>query len=165
MANTSNNVTQEQAIKGLSRAKVISEPGTYKNVRIAWINSIVDTDGNERHIVNLDAIGAKEMNVAKSLFTDGEFADALNMRLTTNLFPNQVSDFAIGQLVDVQVDHVNVTSEKTRELIGNQRLGVIAMLRPKAKEAVTDNFFADMLEGVKGGVKQTAPVEDDFDNE
>lgn len=165
MTNTSNNVTQEQAIKGLSRAKVIDGAGSYKNVRIAWINSIVDNEGNERHIVNFDAIGAKEMKVAKELFADGEFADALNMRLTTNLFPNQVNDFAIGQLVEVQVDNVNVTSDKTRELLGDKRLGVISVLRLKAKEASTDNFFADMLQGVKGGVKQTAPVEDDFGNE
>lgn len=158
-------VTQEQAIKGLSRAKVINGPGTIKNVRVAWINFFIDSDGNERHIVNLDAIGKKEMGVAKELFADGEYSDALNMRLTTNLFPEQVGDFAIGQLVEVQTDMVDVTSEKTRELLGDKRLGVVAMLRPKAEEATTDSFFADMLKGVKGGVKQATPVEDDFSNE
>lgn len=152
-------LTREQAIKHLQRAKVVNV-GTTKDIQIAWINSYVDNEGVTRHIATLNAIGKREMDLAKSLFMEGRYTEASNLRLTVNLFDRDVDNFSIGQLVEIQCLEVDVTSEDTRSLLGDTKLGVATIIRAKAVTATTDNFFADIAKAEKEGVaKQPAPQE------
>lgn len=157
MSNT-NEFTPEKAIKQLQSYKVVSE-GTTKNVRIAWVNEKPQENG--RYIVNLEAIGTDGLAKAKELAMQGRFQEATWFRLNFSVREEDKHKFATGEIVDIQVAKVKIVDESSREKYGaDEKLSVSVALKQQAKEASTDDFFAQF-----SNVAQEAPVQEDFATE
>jgi len=130
-------ITLTKAVQYISSREQITSPGKY-DLQVTSVNFLEDSD---KYIVNLKAMSPTETQQARELLHAGEYQDATNKQLSTNVF-------ADASYIPTQYDYVTVMIKEVPRRDGGTRLGVVSMNEIKAKATTKVNFadeFANLL--------------------
>lgn len=140
-------LTAKQAISFIQSRTQVSEPGKY-NLQVIGSNL-----HEGKYIINLKAQDPKGLEAAKEHLRAGEYDDAANTNMSTNVFADASFIPAKGEFIACMVDNV-----PTRD--GGTKLGVVSISEIKARSASKANLgdeFANLLDEVEATADADAP--------